>query len=81
MTAFDLPQRGYALHGLENSMATRDELQLTAHEIYARARATSDPLKKQELLNLADDYLKRADQLRHGDIVQAAFPKVDRIIK
>lgn len=59
-------------------MKALDELQLKAHEFYVLARATLDPSKKQELLNLADDCLKRADELRRGHIVQAAFPKSDR---
>jgi hypothetical protein len=45
-------------------MATVDELREKAHEAYARARASLDPSTKQELLNLADDYLKQAHR-RH----------------
>jgi hypothetical protein len=63
------------------SMATAVELREMAHEIYARARRASlDPLTKQRLLDLADDYLKQADELRRGDVIQAAFPKPDRNI-
>ena len=58
-------------------MATAVELQEMAHEVYARARASLDPVIKQQLLNLADDYLKQADELRRGDVIQAAFPKAD----
>ena len=61
-------------------MATAAELREMAHEIYTRARASLDPLTKQRLLDLADDYLKKADELRRGDVVQAAFPKPDRNI-
>ncbi|HMJ50252.1 MAG TPA: hypothetical protein VK440_06790 [Burkholderiales bacterium] len=61
-------------------MATAVELREMAHEIYARARASLDPLTKKRLLDLADDYLKQADELRRGDVVQAAFPKPDRHI-
>ena len=61
-------------------MATAVELREMAHETYARARASLDPLTKQRLLDLADDYLKQADELRRGDVIQAAFPKPDRNI-
>ena len=61
-------------------MATAVELREMAHEIYARARASLDPSTKQRLLDLADDYLKQADELRRGDVIQAAFPKPDRNI-
>jgi Holliday junction resolvase-like predicted endonuclease len=59
-------------------MATAVELRELAHEIYSRARASVDPLTKQRLLDLADDYLKQADELRRSDVIQAAFPKLDR---
>jgi len=61
-------------------MATAVGLREIAHEIYARTRASLDPLTKQRLLDLADDYLRKADELRRGDVVQAAFPKPDRNI-
>jgi hypothetical protein len=61
-------------------MAKVDELRQMAHEVYARARASLDPSTKQELLSLADDYLKQAEELRRGHVVQAAFPKSDRNI-
>jgi hypothetical protein len=60
-------------------MATAVELREMAHEVYARARASLDPVIKQQLLNLADDYLKQADELRRGDVIQAAFPKAINI--
>jgi Holliday junction resolvase-like predicted endonuclease len=59
-------------------MATAGELRELAHEIYSRARASVDPLTKQRLLDLADNYLKQADELRRSDVIQAAFPKPDR---
>ena len=62
-------------------MTSVDERRQTAHEIYARARASFDSSKRQELLNLADDYLKRADELRRGHVVQAVFPKAERNIR
>jgi hypothetical protein len=58
-------------------MAMVDELRGLAHELYARARASRDPSAKQVLLRQADDYLKQADELRRGDVIQAAFPKKD----
>lgn len=56
-------------------MATVDELRGMAYDAYARARASLDPLKKQKLTKSADDYLKQAEQLRRGQIMQAAFPE------
>jgi Holliday junction resolvase-like predicted endonuclease len=61
-------------------MATSVELREMAHEVYARAQASLDPSIKQQLLRLADDYLKQADELRRADVIQAAFPKPDRNI-
>ena len=61
-------------------MATVDEFREIAHEAYARARASLDPSTKQELLNLADDYLKQAEELRRAHVVQAAFQKSDKNI-
>lgn len=66
----------YSMH-----MATIDELREMAHEAYARARRTLDPLTKRRLFRQADDYLKQADELRRGDVVQAAFPKPDTFLK
>jgi hypothetical protein len=31
--------------------------------------------KKLELMKMADDYLKRAEELRQAGVVQAAFPE------
>ena len=62
-------------------MATIYELRKMAHEVYALARRTLDPLTKRRLLGQADDYLKQADELRRGDVVQAAFPKPDTFLK
>ena len=58
-------------------MVTVDELREIAHKVYAQARASLDPSTKQELLRVADDYLKQADALRCGHVVQAVFPKSD----
>ncbi|MGA8958168.1 MAG: hypothetical protein WB503_22475 [Pseudolabrys sp.] len=61
-------------------MATVDELREKAHEIYARARASSDPSTKQGLLNLADGFLKQVEELRRAHAVQATFQKSDKNI-
>ena len=62
-------------------MATIDELREMAHEVYARARRALNPLTKRRMFRQADDYLKQADELRRGDVVQAAFPKPDTFLK
>jgi hypothetical protein len=62
-------------------MATVDELREMAHEVYTRARRTLDPFMKRRLFRRADDYLKQADELRRGNVVQAAFPKPDTFLK
>ena len=62
-------------------MATIDELREMAHEVYARGRRTLDPLVKRRLFRQADDYLKRADELRRGEVVQAVFPKPDTFLE
>jgi hypothetical protein len=51
-----------------------------AYDGYTRARASPDQLKKQKLTKLADDYVKQAEQLRRGQIMQAGFPESDRAI-
>jgi hypothetical protein len=61
-------------------MVTVDELRGMEYDAYARARASLDPSTKQILIKSADDYLKQAEQLRRGQIMQAAFPKSDREI-
>ena len=48
-----------------------------AHDFYAWARASLDPSKKQKLVKSADAYLKQAEELRRGHVIQAAFPKRD----
>jgi len=59
---------------------TVDELLGMAHDAYARARASLDPSTKQKLMRSADDYLKQAEELRRGHVIQAAFSKPDRKI-
>ena len=60
-------------------MTTIDELREMVHD--ARARRTIDPLTKRRLFRQADDYLKQADELWRGDVIQAAFPKPDTFLK
>ena len=62
-------------------MATVDELWQAAHDLYARARTSIDPLTKRMLVRAADDYLKQADELRRDHTaVEAKFPNPDRKI-
>ncbi|MGA9083131.1 MAG: hypothetical protein WCF66_09265 [Pseudolabrys sp.] len=60
-----------------HEQATVDELREMAHEVYARARRSLNPLTKRQLFREADDYLKQADELRRGDVIQTVFPKPD----
>ena len=59
-------------------MATVDELWQMAHDLYARARTSTDASTKQMLMKRADDLLRQADELRRSHIIQAEFPKPDR---
>ena len=54
-----------------------EELWQKAHEIYARARSSIDPLMQRTLMNAADDYLKQAEEIRRSQIIKAEFPKSD----
>lgn len=58
-------------------MASVEELWQKAHEIYARARSSIDPLMQRTLMNAADDYLKQAEEIRRSQIIKAEFPKSD----
>ena len=62
-------------------MATVDALREMAHEVYTRARLNLDPLTRRRLFRQADNYLKQADELRRGDVVQAVFPEPDTFPK
>jgi hypothetical protein len=61
-------------------MATVQELWQMAHDLYARARTSIDPLTKRMLMGRADDLLRQAEELRRGSVVQAAFPNSDRMV-
>jgi hypothetical protein len=58
-------------------MATVDELRGMAHDAYTRARTSIDLSTKQKLTKSGDDYLKQAEELRDGHVIQAVFPKSD----
>lgn len=63
---------------LERGMPTVTQLWDMAHDLYARARASLDPLAKRKLMKLADNYLKQADDMRRGQtVIKAEFPKHD----
>jgi hypothetical protein len=58
---------------------TVDDLRETAHDLYARARSSIDPLTQRMLMKAADDYLRKPDELRRGrTVIQAEFPMLDR---
>ena len=68
--------RAFSRRVLTICMATVEELWKMAHDMYARARGSLDPLTKRKLLRAADDYLKQANELRrHRVVIQAAFPE------
>jgi hypothetical protein len=48
------------------------ELWQMAHEVYARARASDDPVTKAKLIREADHYLKHANEIRLGEMTAAA---------
>ena len=58
-------------------MTSVEELWQKAHEIYARARSSVDPLTQRALMSAADDYLKQAEEIRCSQIIKAEFPKSD----
>jgi hypothetical protein len=62
-------------------MVSEYELRMMAHDTYARARASDDALTKRRLLRLADDYLRRADELFAQRIVRAAYQKSERKVR
>jgi hypothetical protein len=62
----------------QNIMGTLDELRHRAHDLYARARSSIDPLTKRVLMTAADDYLKEAEKIRHSEVIKAEFPTSDR---
>jgi hypothetical protein len=63
--------------GNRSPMASLDTLLKLAADCFAHARLSSNPLTKAELTVWDDDYLKRAEKMRHDErsVVQAAFPK------
>lgn len=58
-------------------MRTVDELWQMAHNLYARARSSADPSAKRLLMQMADDYLKQANDIRCRQVVRAEFPKAE----
>lgn len=53
-----------------------EELLTKARHFHVLARKTSDPVTKERLLRLGEDYLAQADQLKNErKVVQAAYPK------
>jgi hypothetical protein len=52
------------------------ELIAIAGRFHALAQKTSDPVMKERLITLGDDYLKQADQLKcERKSTQAVYPK------
>ena len=56
-------------------MTSIDELWQVAHNLYARARSSSDPAARRMLMQAADDYLKQANDIRRSQVIKAEFPK------
>ena len=60
----------------ETSMATVDELLGMAHDAYAQARESLDPVAKCKLMRLADDYLKQANEMRRARVFQTDWSRL-----
>lgn len=56
-------------------MTTVDDFWQIAHNLYARARSSTDPVAKRMLMRAADDFLKQANDIRRSQIIKAEFPK------
>jgi hypothetical protein len=56
-------------------MSTVTELWAKAHETYAKARASVDAATRNDLLRLADDYLKQAEDIRREQVTRAVYPE------
>jgi len=65
----------FTLRGYSTFMTSVEELWQKAHEVYARARSSIDPLTQRALMNAADDHLKQAEEIRRSQIIKAEFPK------
>jgi hypothetical protein len=50
-------------------MTTADDLMGSAQRFYALARVASDTTTKLQLVCLADDYFRQANELRHEQII------------
>jgi hypothetical protein len=62
-------------------MAIIDELWQRAHELYARARTSVDPSTQRMQMNVADNYLRQADEIRRGQpVIRAEYPNTDKKI-
>jgi hypothetical protein len=61
-------------------MATVGDFWRRAFDLYGRARSSNDPLMKRVLLGMADDCMKRADEMRHGD-TRPARPSIEILTK
>jgi hypothetical protein len=59
-------------------MVTEYQLRMMAHDAYAQARASDDLWTKRKLINLADDYLRQADELLRDRLIQARPSKSER---
>jgi hypothetical protein len=62
-----------AFGGNKTRPITVDELLGMAYDSYARARASPDAPTKQKLIRLADDYLKRANDLRREHVADRFY--------
>jgi hypothetical protein len=67
-----------ATAGTHALMPTVLELWRMAHDVYARARASDDPITKEKLIREADHYLKHANEIRLGQMTKAEWPQPDK---
>jgi hypothetical protein len=54
---------------------TEYELRMLAHDTYAQARTSNDPLTRRRLISFADSYLRQADELLDQRITHFHNPR------
>lgn len=64
-----------ALSGINDAAVMTNVFDLwdKAHEAYARARSMTDEFEKQDMLRLADSYLRQAEQIRRAHSMEAGL--------
>jgi len=55
-------------------MTVADDLMTKAQRFYALAHAAANPVTKLQLVSLADDYFRQANELRHEHVARERWP-------